>query len=140
MNRYAVLLSDMENGHVKATVLAVPDCEAEGKTDDEALATVEKFLTRILQKGRLATVNIPVGLMAVHAKALPFTDEDFEEIAAKGTDHPNYWEALEAVVERFDTGLERKGYSLEKMLSMLPEAGEEAFRRRYGDALADKYS
>ena len=70
---------------------------------------------------------------------LPFSEEELEEIAARGPDDPRYWTALEAVAERFNAGLERKGYTLEKMLADLPAAGEAAFRARYGDALADKY-
>lgn len=139
VNQYEVMLFDTEEGQVKAIIPGLPGCEAPGTTDAEALARVRKKLSDTLRRVRWATVEVEAEPPVEEEDPLPFSDEELEEIAARGPDDPRYWEAFETVAERFNTGLERSGYTLEQMLADLPAAGEAAFRTRYGDALADKY-
>jgi len=66
---------------------------------------------------------------------LPFSEEELEEIAARGPEDPRYWESLEAVAERFHTSLERKGYTLEKMLADLPAVRQALWEQKYAPML-----
>jgi hypothetical protein len=138
MNQYEVLLFDTAEG-VTAVVPMMPGCKAPGATDAEAVSRVREMLRDTLRRVRRITVEVEVEPLTAEEEPLPFSDEELEDIAARGPDDPRYWETLEAVAERFNVSLDRKGYTLEKMLTDLPAAGEAAFRARYGDALADKY-
>ena len=134
MSQYEVLLFDTDKEEVVVIVPAIPGCEARGASDAEALAKVRKVLSNMLRRVRWTTVEV-VQPTTPEEQPLPFGDEELEEIAARGPDHPRYWEALETVAERFNAGLEQKGYTLKQMLADLPAARQALWEQKYSSLL-----
>jgi hypothetical protein len=129
ISQYDVLLFDTGEEEVQAVVPAIPGCEARGATDAEALTKVRESLSELLRRVRWATVDVEV--TTPKEELLPFSDEELEEIATRGPDHPRYWEAFEAVANRFNAFLERKGYTLKQMLADLPATRQALWEQKY---------
>ena len=55
---YQVLVEDRANGLYAATVVGVPDCIAEGTTQEEALHNAKTILQERLAKGELFTIEL----------------------------------------------------------------------------------
>jgi len=56
--QYQVFVQSRTDGLFSATVVGVPDCVAEGTTQEEALAKATAFLRARLAKGKLFTVEV----------------------------------------------------------------------------------
>jgi len=78
---------------------------------------------------------VEVELTTPKEDLLPFSDEELEEIATHGPDHPRYWEVLEAVANRFNAFLEGKGYTLKQMLADLPATRQALWEQKYSPLL-----
>ena len=133
MSQYEVLLFDTDKEEVQAIVPILPGCKARGATDAEALANLRAVLNDMLQRVRWTTVEVEPTPPAENP--LPFSDEELEEIATCGPDHLRYWDALEAVGERFNAELDRKGYTLKEMLTDLPAARRVLWEQKYSSLL-----
>jgi hypothetical protein len=133
ISQYEVMLFDTGEEEVQAVVPAIPGCEAHGATDAEALTKVREVLSELLRRVRWTTVDVE--LMTPKKELLPFSDEQLEEIAARGPEHPHYFEAFEAVANRFNAFLERKGYTLKQMLADLPATRQALWEQKYSPLL-----
>jgi len=132
-SQYDVLLFDIGEEEIQAVVPAIPGCEARGATDAEALTKVREVLSDLLRRVRWTTVEVE--LTTPKEELFPFSDVQLEEIATRGKEHPRYWEALEAVANRFNDFLERKGYTLKQMLADLPATRQALWEQKYSPLL-----
>lgn len=55
---YQVLVEDRADGLFSATVVGVPDCVAEGTTQEEALSNAKAVLRERLNKAELFTIDV----------------------------------------------------------------------------------
>lgn len=55
---YDVLVENELDGSVKATVLGLPDCKAQGATREEAITKLRQLLTARLEKAEIVSLEI----------------------------------------------------------------------------------
>jgi len=70
--QYQVLVENVADEMFSATVIGVPDCVAEGTTEEEALNNATRMLKQRLAKGDL--FNIEVDASAPHVSANPWLE------------------------------------------------------------------
>lgn len=56
--KYPVLIKEDRPNHYTATVLAMPDCKAEGASEGEALDRVKQAIDRQLRDGKVVHVEV----------------------------------------------------------------------------------
>jgi hypothetical protein len=60
MLKMTLLLQTLDSGRIMASVLEIPDCQAEAATKEEAIAVVNKLLSERFKQIEFATIEIPV--------------------------------------------------------------------------------
>lgn len=86
--QYQVLVKHIaENGYI-ASVIGVPDCVVEGRTEEDAISQAESALKKHLAQGKIVTIEVenqpesenPLLKHAGRFKDDPYFDEVLEEI------------------------------------------------------------
>lgn len=71
--QYQIFVEDQSNQHFVASVIGMPNIEADGNTESEAISKAENALRIQLAKGKIVTVEVDTCLSAntfVHAGIL----------------------------------------------------------------------
>lgn len=87
---YQILVQEKQNNLFAASVIGIPDCVAQGKTEEEALLNAKETLRRRLSEGKLYTVEIENGQ--------PKTEENpWLKIIGSGENDPNWEQFQESI-------------------------------------------
>jgi predicted RNase H-like HicB family nuclease len=62
--QYQVLIENGNQNGFVASVIGMPDCRAEGRTEEEAIAGVKAALANLLSQSKVVTIEIETGRLA----------------------------------------------------------------------------
>jgi len=94
-----------ETGYI-ASVIGIPDCVAEGDTEEEAIAKVKEALNQWLSRGKIVTVEIDIGEAAQ-------ADNPWLRICGKYKDDPT-WDDFQANIQEYRRELDAEEATREK--------------------------
>jgi hypothetical protein len=101
--QYQIFVQNPAERHFTASVLGMPTCVAEGRTEAEAVARAEVLLDEQLAKGKVVTVDKPSGSGANGNSSLEGTRRkgDFSSLPGAGIfkDDPTFDDFLERMAE-----------------------------------------
>ncbi|MCG6137249.1 MAG: hypothetical protein MET45_21875 [Nostoc sp. LLA-1] len=86
---YDVLIENQPDGTVKATLLGLPDCQALGNTESEAIEQLNQSLQNRLETDKIMTLEIDA----------PIPENPWLKIAGKYKDDPQFDEMLKYIEE-----------------------------------------
>src|SRR4051794_40711500 len=81
---YSVLVENEQDGRFSAVVLGLSDCKSSGKTENEALESLQQLLQKRLQNSKIVTLEIDS----------PQTDNPWMKVAGMYKDNPLFDEVL----------------------------------------------
>jgi predicted RNase H-like HicB family nuclease len=96
---YSVLVENEQDGRFSAVVLGLSDCKSSGKTENEALESLQQLLQKRLQNSKIVTLEIDS----------PQTDNPWMKVAGMYKDNPLFDEVradIEAERRKVDAEME----------------------------------
>ncbi|BAZ27979.1 hypothetical protein NIES4074_04090 [Cylindrospermum sp. NIES-4074] len=81
---YSVLVENEQDGRFSAVVLGLSDCKSSGKTENEALESLQQLLQKRLQNSKIVTLEIDS----------PQTDNPWMKVAGMYKDNPLFDEVM----------------------------------------------
>jgi len=63
--RYTVLLQNHSNKGYTATALDIPNCVGAGKSEEEALESVQNLVRETLSRGKLVTIDVDTDVFKI---------------------------------------------------------------------------
>ena len=102
--QYQILVQNQNKNGVVASVIGMPECKAEGKTKEEAIANIKQALKTFLAQGEIVSVEIPTPVenpLLKHAGRFK-DDETFDDFLAEIEKYRREVDEAEAAREDFN--------------------------------------
>ena len=90
---YQIFVQNQSHNDYQATVIGLPDCAAEGSTEEEAVAKAKESLRRWLARGKVVAVELDNGLPEQ-------TENPWLKLCGKYRDDPT-WDDFQANIAAY---------------------------------------
>ena len=106
MNKISILLEPGAENSFAATVMGLPECQAQGKTREEAIANVQQMLASRLANAELMSFELPIVQRPLPMAGIFKDDPQWDDFQAAIADHRRELDqALEAEYRQLDQSL-----------------------------------
>lgn len=105
--QYQVLVENGNQNGFVASIIGMPDCRAEGRTEEEAIAGVTTALVNRLSQSRVVTIEVETPQQLRAEEAADQSDNPWLKYAGIFADDPTFDDFLEKIAEyRREVGAE----------------------------------
>ncbi len=97
--QYQVLVENGNQNGFVASIIGIPDCRAEGRTEEEAIAAVKTALTERLSRGKVVTIEVESPQQLRLGGPAGLTDNPWLKYAGIFADDPTFDDFLEKMAQ-----------------------------------------